>query len=403
MAHLTISIAARLASLPEFPFRRLTALLADIEPASGKSVLDFSIGEPKHAPPDLLAATVNAHAGDWNRYPPSLGTPAFKQTVAAWLERRFTLKPDSVDPNLHVLPLAGTKEGLFLLPSIATDKVTTTPPIVLMPNPLYSVYLGATALAGLEPILLPTLTENGFLPDLTALDPTILDRTALFFLCSPANPQGSVADQDYLAHAINLARQHNFTLVVDECYAELYDKEPPPGGLGVAQSLNGAFDHVVVMHSLSKRSNAAGLRSGFIAGDADVIARFARLRAYGAAVQPLPLMAAATALWQDEAHVVANRQLYRRKFDVAERKLGNRYGFYRPAGGFFLWLDVGDGVEAARRLWQEAALKVLPGAFLTATTTADEPDPGYRFIRMALVHDETMVADALDRLIDVLN
>jgi N-succinyldiaminopimelate aminotransferase len=255
--------------------------------------------------------------------------------------------------------------------------------------------------AGGEPVLLPATARTGFLPDLEAIPSALLDRTALFYLCSPANPQGVVADLDYLRRAVRLARRHGFVLAVDECYSELWNSAPPPGALEAALAEDGCLDHVLVFHSLSKRSSAAGLRSGFVAGDAAILTRLLRLRAYASPVQPLPLMAAATALWQDEAHVEANRALYRAKFEAAGRRLGNRFGFYRPAGGFFLWLDVGDGEAACRRLWREGGLRVLPGGYLSGG--ADGTNTGSAYIRIALVDDLETVDAALVRLGEVLD
>ncbi len=390
----------RLDRLDAFPFRRLAALLEGLEPRAGLPVLDMSIGEPRHAPPPLLAETVAARADGWNRYPPPAGTAEFRTVCCRWLERRNALPAGTLDPDRHLLPLAGTKEGLYLLAQLVSPLAADGRPArILMPDPLYAVYYGAAVMAGAEPVPLPATAASGFLPDLDALDADLLSRTALVYLCSPSNPQGAVADTGYLRHLAERARTFDFVLAVDECYAEIYDEAPPPGALGATRGDDPDFRNLLVFHSLSKRSNAPGLRSGFVAGDARLLRRFLHLRAYAAAVQPLPLMAAAAALWEDETHVAENRARYRRKFDLAEARLAGRFGFYRPAGGFFLWLDVGDGVAAARRLWTEAALKVLPGTFLSAT---DGPgSPGHRYIRLAMVHDEATIEDALDRLIGV--
>ncbi|HRY23667.1 MAG: aminotransferase class I/II-fold pyridoxal phosphate-dependent enzyme [Geminicoccaceae bacterium] len=395
----------RFGALSEFPFRRLAALLARSGPPADLPLADLSLGEPQHAPPPLLAATLAANAGLWNRYPPPAGTPAFRAAATRWLERRFELPRGWLEPDRHILPVAGTKEALFLVATAATDPAGQGQrPAVLVPNPLYSVYLGAAVLAGAEPVLMPASASTGFLPDLDAVAEADLARATVCYICSPANPQGVVADRTYLARALDLARRHDFLLVVDECYAEIYDQEPPPSALEVAAAGGGALDHLVVMHSLSKRSSAAGLRSGFVAGDPDFLALFLRLRAYGAAVQPMPVLAAAAALWDDDAHVETNRLAYRKKFDLAETALAGRAGFYRPPGGFFLWLDVGDGEAAAVELWRRAHVKVLPGAYLTATGDADEPardaatDPGTRYVRVALVHEPEVLGPALDRL-----
>jgi aspartate/methionine/tyrosine aminotransferase len=388
--------------LTEFPFRRLAARLAGLAPPAGLPPLDLGIGEPQHRPPALLAEAVARHGDLWNRYPPVNGTPEHRAACADWLTRRYGLPAAALDPDRHLLPLAGTKEGIYMLASAAVPGGRAGQrPAVLMPNPVYAVYYGAAVMARAEPVLLPATAETGFLPDLDALDEALLARTALFYLCTPANPQGATADLAYLRQAIRLARRHGFLLAVDECYAEIWDKAPPPGALSAALLEGGSFANLVVLHSLSKRSNAAGLRSGFIAGDDTVITRFFKLRGYASAVQPLPLMAAATALWRDEEHVEASRDLYRRKIDIAERRLSNRFGFYRPAGGFFLWLDVGDGEAAAVRLWREAGLRVLPGAYL-GTDGADGGNPGAAYIRLALVHNETVVEQAVDRLLEVL-
>jgi aspartate/methionine/tyrosine aminotransferase len=267
-----------------------------------------------------------------------------------------------------------------------------------MPNPVYAVYYGAAVMAGAEPVLLPAGRETGFLPDLDALPADLLARTALLHLCSPANPQGAVADAAYLDRAVALAREHGFLLAADECYSEIYDRgDPPPGALAAALRVGGDFRNVVVFNSLSKRSSAAGLRSGFVAGDPSLLARFLRLRAYAAAVQPLPLLAAAAALWRDEEHVAANRARYRAKIDAAERALEGRLGFYRPAGGFFLWLNVGDGEAAATRLWREAGIKTLPGAYL-GVASAGSPNPGGPYLRVALLDEPEQLRASLGHL-----
>lgn len=387
-----------LARLNEFPFRRLTARLAGIAPPAGVTPLDLAIGEPQHAPPSLLAETVAAHAHLWNRYPPVPGTAELREACAAWLTRRYDLPADAVDPERHLLTLAGTKEGLFLVAQIAGTAAKGRP-AVLMPSPVYAVYHGAAIMAGAEPVLLETSAATGFLPDLDAPSPALWARTALLYLCSPANPQGVAADLDYLRRAVRLARRYGFILAVDECYAEIWDRQAPAGALSAAWAEDRSFAQLLVFHSLSKRSSAAGLRSGFVAGDPRLLADFLKLRAYAAATQPLPLMAAATALWRDEVHVVANRALYREKFDLAERRLANRLGFYRPPGGFFLWLDVGDGEDAAVRLWREAGLRALPGRYLAAT---DRPTGADAYLRLAMVHDAATVADAIDRVATVL-
>ncbi len=330
------------------------------------------------------------------------GTPAYRTACAEWLARRYRLPPGMIAGERHVLSLNGTKEGLFLVAAMAVPQEKRgREPVVLMPNPYYLVYNGAAQMAGAEPVFLDATSRTGFLPDLDAIPDAVLARTALFYLCSPANPQGAIASLDYLKQAIRLARAHDFVLAVDECYCEIYDKEAPPGALEACAALGGDLANVLIFHSLSKRSSAAGLRCGFVAGDAKLIELMNTLRSYGGAQVPLPIQAAATALWRDEAHVDANRALYRKKFDVAERVLKGRFGFYRPPGGFLLWLDVGDGEQAALTLWREAAVRTLPGAYIARPNARGE-NPGQRYIRVALVHDDATIEAGLSRMVQVL-
>jgi succinyldiaminopimelate transaminase len=393
----------RLEQLSDYAFQRLATLLAPLEPPPDLQPIDLSIGSPLHPPPQLLIDTLAEHGHLWNRYPPIVGTPELRQAVVDWLARRYDLPAGAIDPTRHVLAVAGTKEALFLIAqAIMPEAKAGTQPAVLLPNPLYNVYLGAAVMAGAEPVLLTASAATGHLPDLDRVSPALLARTAAFYLCSPSNPQGAAAGLDYLRRALALARQHNFLLIADECYSELYTREPPPGALQAAMSLGDGLDNLVVCHSLSKRSSAAGLRSGFVAGDPAVMAGFARLRSYAAAVQPLPVLAAASALWRDETHVEANRALYRKKFDLAEDRLGGRLGFYRPDGGFFLWLTVPDGEAAARRLWTEAAIKVLPGAYLGRPDQHGD-NPGDGAIRVAMVHDLETTDTALRRIAETLD
>jgi N-succinyldiaminopimelate aminotransferase len=391
----------RLARLADNPFARLTGLLAGIEPRLNEPPIVMSVGEPQHETPALAARIIAEHAQLWHRYPPYFGTPEYRSACAQWLTRRFGLPPGMITPERHVLALSGTKEGLFQLGLLAVpESKAGKPPAVLLPNPYYLVYAGAGPAHGADAVALDATAATGFLPDLDAIPEEALARAALFYLCTPANPQGTVADLAYLRKAIKLARDWDFVLAVDECYCEIYDRAPPAGALEACASLGGDLRNLLVFHSLSKRSSAAGLRCGFVAGDPDLIERFQQLRSYGGAQVPLPLQHAATALWNDEAHVEPNRARYRRKFDIAEAALGRRFGFYRPPGGFFLWLDVGDGAAAARRLWREAALRVLPGAFTAAGE--GEGNPGRRYIRVALVHDDATVETGLRRLAQVL-
>jgi N-succinyldiaminopimelate aminotransferase len=392
----------RLERLGEYAFKRLEQLLAGVTPATNEPPLKMSVGEPQHQPPALLAETLAQNAHLWNRYPPVAGTPEWRQAVAEWLGRRYRLPAGLIDPDKHLLPAAGTREALFMVSLLCIEGAQRDPaPAVLMPNPYYQVYSGGGIIAGGEPVFLNATPQTGFLPDLDALEPALLARAGLLFLCSPANPQGAIASLDYWKRALGLARRYGFTLVADECYSEIYGEVPPPGALEAAAA-TGSLDNLLVFNSLSKRSSAPGLRAGLIAGDARHIAMFTRLRSYGGAGVPLPTIAAATALYGDETHVEENRRLYRAKFDVAARLFGARHGFYRPGGGFFLWLDVGDGEQAARTIWREAGVVTLPGGYLAR---ADQTgfNPGAAFIRIALVHDLDTTVAGLTRIARALD
>ena len=392
----------RLAQLTDYPFQRLTALLDGIDPPAGLAPISFSIGEPRHAPPPMVAEIVAAHAGEWNRYPQTAGSADLRGAIADWLARRYALPPKMIDAERNILPVAGTREALFMAALVCVPGVGTAgkAPVVLAPNPLYQVYAGAAAMAGAELHLMPTSRETGFLPDLEAVPEKVLARTALAYVCSPSNPEGAVASAAQLETALRLARTHGFTLAFDQCYADIYDRTPPPSIVETCAAQGGDLDGVLVFHSLSKRSSVPGLRSGFVAGPQTLIDPFKRLRAYAGATTPLPLTAAAAALWRDETHVAANRALYREKFDIADEILGSRFGYRRPAAGFYLWLEVGDGEAAARRLWREAALRVLPGAYLARDTAAG--NPGHAFLRLSLVEAAPAVRAGLSRLATVL-
>ena len=395
--------ADRLESLVTFhPFTRLNKLLEGVAPGGGNTPLLLHLGEPQFAPPAFVAEAITEAAAGWSKYPPTAGNEAFRKAVKSWLDRRYALPAAMLNAEKEILPVSGTREALF---QIALSAVAAGAPKgktkVLMGNPFYHSYAGAAAVAGGEPAFLPADRSSNFLPDLSKVTAAELDAAALVYICSPANPQGAVAPLDYLKQWLSLARKHDFVLAADECYAEIYPDAPPPGALEAARDLSGALDHLLVFHSLSKRSSAPGLRSGFIAGDAKLIARQAQLVNYGGVATPLPILAAATRLWQDEAHVAENRARYRRNFELAQEILGPLFGEIRPQGGFFLWLDVGDGEQAAVALWRDAAIKVLPGGFM-ARAEVNGQNPGARYIRVALILEPDETAAALRRMARVL-
>jgi len=343
-----------------------------------------------------------AHIDEFGRYPMNKGLDAFCGAAADWLARRFPL-PRPLDPTREVLVLNGSREGLFLAAMAAVQWVGARRgrPAILMPNPFYGAYEAAAVAAHCEPVYLPATAATGFLPDVEALSDDLLARTVAFYLATPANPQGSVAEPDYLARLAALARRFGFLLFSDECYSEIYTQRAPGSALEVAGP---QFEKVVVFQSLSKRSNLPGLRVGFAAGDAKFLARFLELRNVSAPQVPMPAQHVAIAAYADEAHVEENRRLYARKFDLADQIIGGRYGYRRPAGGFLLWLDVSahGGDEAVTlRLWREAGLRVVPGSYL-AREQAEGANPGASYIRAALVQGAETTAEALHRLVAVL-
>ena len=388
--------------LGDYPFQRLAALLEDVPAAEGLAPIMMQIGEPQLPQPAFVAEEIARNAHLWNRYPPVQGSDDFRQSAADWLTRRYGLPPGMIDPARHLIAGCGTRELLF---QTALTAVPSREPAngdgraaILMPNPMYHVYYGAAVLAGAEPVPVAATAETGFLPDYGSLDPALLARTALVYLCTPGNPQGAVASLDQLRDLIRLARKYDFLLALDECYSEIWRGSPPAGGLQACAAMDGDMSNLLVFHSLSKRSNAAGLRAGFVAGDAEAIARLLRVRSYGGAQVPGPVQAAAAALWRDEAHVEANRAHYTGLFEMAKRILGNRAGYHESPGGFFLWLDVGDGEAAAVKAWRHGAIKVMPGGYMSRKDPLSGENPGDRYIRVALVHDADTAEAGLTRL-----
>jgi N-succinyldiaminopimelate aminotransferase len=382
------------------PFVRLTELIAGIEP--GKPVINLSVGEPQHPVPSFVGPTLAAHLADFGRYPANKGVEPFRRAVAAWLNRRYKLARP-VDPESEVLVLSGTREGLFLAAIAAKRWVSRRAgkPAVLIPNPFYAAYAAGALAAECEPIYMPATRESGFLPDLDALDDALLARTVAFYIASPSNPQGAVADRAYLEKLAGLARRFGFLVFADECYCEIYSKKAPPGML---EASGPDFANVVVFHSLSKRSNLPGLRVGFAAGDRRFLGPYLELRNIAAPQVPAPAQHVAIAAYGDEAHVEDNRELYSAKFDLADQIVGDRYGYRRPAGGFFLWLDVskqGGSEIVTKRLWAEAGVRVVPGRYLAREQT-DGSNPGADYIRVAMVQDKAATAEALHRLVAVL-
>src|SRR6201987_1500031 len=383
------------------PFARTAELLAPYQP--GKPLITLSLGEPQHPVPAFVGPVLSQHIAEFGRYPMARGIEPFRKTVAAWLGTRFRL-PRPVDPENEILVLNGSREGLFFAALTAVRLVGERRgrPAILMPNPFYPAYGAGARAAGCEQIYLPTTFENGFLPDLDALDEASLARTVAFYIASPANPQGSVASKAYFLRLKTLADRFGFMIFSDECYSEIYTGQAPGSMLECAGP---DFTNVVAFQSLSKRSNLPGMRVGFAAGDRKFLGAFHELRNVAAPQVPVPLQHVAVAAYGDEAHVEENRRLYRIKFDLADQILGNRYGYRRPAGGFCVWLDVSGkgGDEAATvRLYRDAGVRVIPGSYL-ARQQPDGSNPGAGYIRLALVADSETPAEALHRRVEILD
>ncbi len=379
----------RFSNLPAYAFPRLRSLL-DVH-APGGDVVHMTIGEPKHKFPSWVSDVISENAAGFNQYPPNDGAPELLRSISDWLTRRYDI---AVDPATEVLALNGTREGLYnAAMALCPETRNGQQPVVLSPNPFYQVYMVAAISVGAEPILVPATKEGGFLPDYTALSPDILNRVAIAYICSPANPQGAIADRDYWRSLIALAEQYDFQIFADECYCEIYRDQPPVGALEVARAMGADPERVMIFHSLSKRSNLPGLRSGFVAGGPKSIAQMKQLRNYAGAPLPLPLQRAAQAVWAEESHVSENRALYAEKFDLADKILGSVPGYNSPEAGFFLWLPVEDGETAALKLWQETGVRVLPGAYLSRDVNGE--NPGKNYIRAALVAPKNEVQSAL--------
>ena len=388
------------------PFTRLARLLEGIPPGHEK-VIELTVGDPKERMPDFVIDRMAEAKELLGTYPKIRGSDELRKAIAGWIERRYGLA-GRIDPAREIIPINGSREGLFyaMLPAVGRKRVQGRP-VVLLPNPFYHTYLGAAYATDCDPYFLNATEATGHLPDLGALEreTDILERTVAFYLCSPANPQGAVASTSYTLKALELARRYDFMLFFDECYSEIYTGEPPTGGLEVAAKTPEGFRNLVVFNSLSKRSNLPGLRSGFAAGDGEFLESFAEVRNLVAPQMPGVVQHASAAVWSEEQHVATIRQSYRNKFDICDEILAGRFGYRRPEGGFFLWLDVsqfGGGVETTVTLWQRAGVKVVPGAFL-AQPGPDGVNPGDDRIRVALVNDPATIREALERIVSVLS
>ena len=397
-------LPGRLAELPPGSFVQLARLLDPVKP--GAAPVSFAVGDPRGQVPAFITETIARHAHQFGEYPAINGTPDWRDAAASWLRRRFALPDTVIDPERNILPLSGTREGLFLAPFIVTpDSKAGGRPVILIPNPFYQCYAAAVLAAGAEPVFVPARAETNFLPDFASLSASVLERTVAAYICSPSNPEGACAGEPYWRTLFALAERFDFTVFADECYADIYFDKQPLSALTARFSQTGSIDRLLTFHSLSKRSCLPGLRSGIVAGDAKLIAKFRGLRNVAGPQMPMPILAASAAAWRDETNVAANRAMFAERFRLAHRLLGNRAGFRLPEGGFFLWLDVGDGEAAALKLWQSAGIRVLPGAYMGRETEPGktQSNPGFRYIRVALVHDLSTIEATLGRMGEILS
>lgn len=388
-----------LEKLHPYPFEKLAELKAAVKAPTGLQHIALSIGEPKHSPPAFVLQTLTDNLARLSQYPSTKGLPELRQGIAAWASKRFQLAPGSFDAEQHVLPVNGTREALFAFAQAIVDRTQNTP-LVISPNPFYQIYEGAAILAGAEPHFLNTTPENNFIPDFNAVQPDVWRRCQILFICTPGNPTGAVMSTEQLKVLIALADQYDFVIASDECYSELYfDESNPPAGLLQACAELGRHDFArcVVFHSLSKRSNLPGLRSGFVGGDAKLLQKFLLYRTYHGCAMPVPTQLASLAAWNDETHVRENRERYRQKFAVVLEVLTGVLDVSKPDAGFYLWPKTPiKGEDFAQRLFAQQNVTVLPGSYLARR--AADLNPGEDYVRMALVAPLAECIEAADRI-----
>ena len=382
---LILAMIPNLKYLHPYPFEKLARLKQGITPPENKSSIVLSIGEPAHVTPSLIEQALLDHIDGLSNYPTTKGIPDLRQSISAWLAKRFNIPSKYIDPEAHVLPVSGTREGLFSFAQCLVD--ATVNPVVIMPNPFYQIYEGAAVLAGAETYFLNTIASGNYLPDFDVVPEIIWQRCQLIYICSPGNPSGAVMSQTDHEKLLHLAEKYDFVIASDECYSELYDDEnnPPVGLLETAYNLgNVTFKRCVVFHSLSKRSNAPGLRSGFVAGDADILEQYFQYRTYHGCAMPLPTQHASIKAWQDEAHVIENRRLYREKFAAFIEILSEVCEINKPPAGFYVWLKtpIAD-TDFAQQLFAKENITVLPGSYLSRDFAGI--NPGINHVRIALV------------------
>jgi len=384
----------RLNQLGEYPFARLRKLLDGLTPNPNLELIDAGAGEPRLPLPSFVQPTLDAHISGFSKYPTTTGNDFLRESIANWLKKRFSLA--HIDANTQVLSANGTREALFFAAHALVNPDRDVQPWVMMPNPMYQIYLGAAITAGGKPYLQPCTAATGFAPELDNIPADVWQNTALVYVCSPSNPTGWVADEAYYRQLLSLAEQYDFYVLADECYSEIYYTDKPVGLLEIAQKMgNTDYKRCLVMNSLSKRSALPGLRSGLIAGDADLIARFSKFRSYSGPGTPLPLQHIAVAAWSDEKHVQQHLKVYRDSLDA----FFDIYGGDVPHGSFFVWLPVENEEDFVRQAYEQQAVKLLPGSYLGASDNQGN-NAGSGYVRAALVDGAEKAAELATRLVD---
>ena len=392
-----------LSLLQRYPFEKLAELKQGLQPPAHLDHIALSIGEPRHPAPRVVVESLIAHMHQLSNYPSTRGHQALREAITAWLSNRFAIPVQRIDPDRHVLPVSGTREALFAIAQCLIDRSASNP-LVMMPNPFYQIYEGAALLCGASPHYLDCLPESGYLPDLDAVTNAEWTDCQMIYICTPGNPTGAVMSSDYLRQLIELAHRHDFVIASDECYSEIYfdEQQPPTGLLEVAAAMgNDDFNHCLVFNSLSKRSSLPGLRSGFVAGNAELLEKFLLYRTYQGCALPPATQTASAVAWGDEAHVIDNRQLYREKFEQVLALLSDTLAPQKPQAGFFLWAQTPlPDTTFARRLFAEQNVTVLPGQYLARASAAG--NPGLNRVRMALVAPLDECLDAARRINSLL-
>lgn len=385
--------------LQPYPFEKLARLNKGVTPPTSKAPIALAIGEPQHPTPAFISAELITQLQGLSTYPTTRGIALLRETIAQWLVKRFQLPVSSIHPDHNVLPVNGTREALFSFAQAVIDR--DTQPLVVMPNPFYQIYEGAALLAGAQPWFLNSMLEHDFVPDFDQVPADVWRRCQLIYICSPGNPTGAVIGLAALQQLIQLADQYDFVIAADECYAEIYPDQQAPVGLLQAALAMGRDDYArcVVFHSLSKRSNLPGLRSGFVAGDAAILQQFSLYRTYHGCAMPLPAQHASIKAWADERHVQENRALYQQKFAALVPILSPVLDVAPPHASFYLWPKTPiDDTEFVRELYRQQNVLVLPGSFLSRLAHGVNPGSGY--VRMALVPPLQDCIEAAERVRD---